>query len=341
MVTIRYRLTPEDLAELDARRHGGICYRAFRIAVGAFIGVLGLTLAWPSFLIPWHPWTHWFGNLAILGLGIFILWMGLDSPGLMWLSHRFSDPYAECEVRLYEGKVVCSRAGKTQQFRWFPKRGFRENEKFFLLRALDAKFAIPKRALTTAQDYELRALVQPANSESDSDTIECNFFLTHDELNEASVTPQGWFQRWLKTPYGRLTARAVCGLGAIGVLFLPGRLGSSWAQEFRTEPGVAAGIFGFELLWLFVAAGCPGLKSLNRLDLERRIRISELVVEVTRGARTSTYPWKRFLSYQETPNLFVLRTRIVVQFWTIPKRALRPRDDERLRSLLDRKLPQK
>jgi hypothetical protein len=95
---------------------------------------------------------------------------------------------------------------------------------------------------------------------------------------------------------------------------------------------------GFSLLSLFAAAGCPGLKALNRLHLRRRIRFGDRSVEETRGTKTSTHPWKRFFSYHETPNLFVLHTEIVVMILTIPKKSLQPGDEEKLRALLDRKL---
>jgi hypothetical protein len=344
MVTIRYSLTPEDLAELEAARRGGLLSRILRIPAAVFIGLIGLAMAWPAiFVFPWHPWDHWFGNLAIAGVGFFMLWGGLDMPGLRWLFDRLSDPRAESELQIYEGKIVCSCRGRTHQFRWFPQRGFREKGKFFFVRALDTNFAIPKRAVTPEQERKLRELVQPVAVPPESvrgEAIECSFFLTQDELNEAlAARHRSFLQRWLSTRYGRLFGRAICGLSALGVLGLPVLMGKSWAEEFRNEPGVAVGLVGFGLFWLWTAAGCPGSKALNRLDLPRRIRISDRQVDVTRGTKTSTYRWKRFFSYQETQNLFLLRTQIVVQFWMIPKRALQPGDEEHLRTLLDRKLP--
>jgi len=349
MVTIRYSLSREDIAELEAVRRGGLLSRILRIPAAAFIGLIGLAMAWPAiFVFPWHPWNHWFGNLAIASVGFFVLWIGLDMPGLKWLSERLSDPCTESEVQLYEGKIVCSCRGKTRQFRWFPRRGFREKGKFFFVRAFDAEFAIPKHAVTQDQERRLRELVQREivqlktvqQDRACADAIECSFFLTQDELNEASAARQRSFlERWLSTRRGRRFGQALCGLGALLLLWLPAHFGKSWAEEFRTEPGATAFLMGVVLLGLFVAAGSPGLKALNHLDLQRRIRISDQFVEETRGARTSTHPWKRFFSYHETPNLFVLHTQIVVQILTIPKRALLPGCEEKLRALLDRKLP--
>jgi YcxB-like protein len=344
MVAIRYSLTPEDLAELKAGRRGGLLSRILRIPAAVLIGLIGLAMAWPAiFVFPWHPWDHWFGNLAIAAVGLFMLWVSLDMPGVRWLSQRLSDPRAESELQVYEGGIVCSCRGKIHYLRLRPQRSFRENRKFFFLRALDTEFAIPKHAVTPEQEKKLRELVQPVALPQESvrgDAIECSFFLAQDELNEAlAARHRSFLERWLSTKYGRLFGRAICVLTALGILGLPILMGKSWAEEFRNEPGVAVGLVGFGLFYLFAAAGCPGLRALNRLDLPRRIRISDRQVAVSRGTKTSTYSWKRFFSYQETQNLFVLRTQIVVKFWTIPKRALQPGDEEKLRALLDRKLP--
>jgi YcxB-like protein len=339
MVTIRYSLTSEDLAQLEEVRRGGLLLRMLRIPTGAFIGFLGLFVTWQA--IFFFPWNHWIGNPVIACLGILLLWMGLEMPGLKWLSERFFDPYAESEVQIHEGKIVCSCRGKTRQFRWFPLRGFREKGQFFFVRARDAEFAIPKHVVTPDQVKELRELVQRERAQQTpphGEAIECAFFLTQDELTEAS-TPQGWFQRWLKTRPGKVLAQAFCGLGALCLLWLPRHIGKSWAEAFRTDPGATAVLVGFGLLSLFSAAACPGLKALNRLHLQRRIRISDQFVEEARGAKTSTHHWKRFFSYHETPNLFVLHTQIVALILTIPKKSLQPGDEEKLRALLDRKLP--
>lgn len=201
MVTIRYRLTPEDLGELEAERRGGLAVRILRIPAGALVGGIGLVLVWQA--IFFFPWNHWFGNLAPVGMGLVFLWVGTDLPRRKWLSLRFSHPFSESEVQIYEGKLVCSRGEKTQQFRWFPKRGFRENQNFFFLHAFDTKLAIPKRVVTPDQEKRLRALAQQPSETQKPDrneAVECSFFLTQDELNEASAARQNWFlHRWFHT----------------------------------------------------------------------------------------------------------------------------------------------
>jgi hypothetical protein len=333
MVTITYSLTPQDLAELEAERRGGLLRRSARIAFGAWIGFIGFFLACQA--IFFFPWNHWFGNLVIAGLGLFLMWIGFELPGLRWLCSRFSDPYAPQELRIYEGKIASSCGGKTRQFRWTPKRGFKENDKFFLLRAFpsEAKWAVPKRAVNLDQEQELRGLVQQEPVRGH--LIECRFLLTQEELSEASQN----LHPWLYSRYGKLLTRAVCGAGALFVLLVPRLTGSSWAQELRTEPMVAASLIGFELFVLWAASGCLKLRALNRLDLERKITLSDLDVEAAHGAKTSTYKWSRLFSYCETEHLFVLRPHVTVQFWTVPKRALSSAEQEKLRSLLDRKLP--
>jgi len=338
MVTIRYNLTPEDFAAFELERRGGLGRRILRIAAGVFLGVVGLIFVWQAFFS--FPWNQWSGKLAIAALGLFFLWIGFELPGVSWLLRRFSNPYAECEIQVFDGKIVCSERGRTEQFRWLPRRGFKENGKYFFLRAFgsEASWTIPKRAVAPEQERDLRDLVEEKPERGDA--VECRFFLTQDELNEASAAfRRGIVQHWLMTKSGKVIGRAICGLGAMWLLWLPGHIGRSWVEEFRTDPGANTFLLGLVLLTLFAAAGCPGLMALNRLDLQRRIRISDRDVEETRGAKTSIHKWKRFFYYHETQNLFVLRRLIVVLILTIPKRSLQPGDEEKLRALLDRKLP--
>jgi YcxB-like protein len=263
-----------------------------------------------------------------------LLWIGLEMPGLAQLFRLFADPHAELEVSVYEGKVVCSRRGNRQQFRWLPRRGFRENGKFFFLRALgsEEKLAIPKRVITPELEKSLRELVEhePVRGE----VVECRFFLTRDEIDKAATL----LHPWANSRYGKLLSRGMCGLSALAVPWIPGLLGKSWREVFATQPGVALAAIGLGLFWAWAAVGCPGMKALNRLDLERRIVVSDLGVEVTCGRRTFTYDWPRLFCYREAPGLFVVRTRFA-RFWTIPRRALQPGDGERLRSLLAKRLP--
>lgn len=330
MLTVSYSLTPEDLAELEAEAEGGWFRRILHIPVRAFLGAAGLILIWQAFFF--FPSEHWFGNLAIAGFGAFLLWMTLDWPGLRKLSRRLFDPTAVQQVSFLDGKVVYSSRGATQQFQWFPERGFKENEKFFLLQTPEArKLAIPKRAFSPDQEHAFRELLhhEPARGES----IDCRFTLTRDELNEATVARHPW----IGSKTGKVVMRALSGSCASLVLWFPLHVATSWSQIFRNEPGVAIGLIVYAAFCLWSATGYVGLRDLNRLDLERQIRISNLDVKVTLGTRTKIYKWREFFLFQETPNLLVLWTPFT-RFWTIPKRSLQPEDQEKLRALLDRKL---
>ncbi len=164
--------------------------------------------------------------------------------------------------------------------------------------------------------------------------IECQFSLTREELEESSAAGQ----RLLGSKYGKIVQRIFCGLGAVLVAWTPRLIGKTWTQEFRSEPGLAACAIGVALFYIWAATGCFGLKKLSGMDQERWIRVSDTEVSVSCGRKTKAYKWMRFSSYQETPNLFLLRTQSV-EYWTIPKRTLAG-NLERLRSILDQKLPQ-
>jgi hypothetical protein len=333
MLTVSYSLTPEDLAALDAEARGGWPVRILRIPVMAMFGVIGLILVWQAFFF--FPNVHWFGNLVLAGLGAVLLWVALDWPGLRWISRRLSDPTAGQQISFLDGKVVYSSAGKTQQLQWFPERGFKESETFFFLRTPeDRRLAIPKRAFSPDQERSFRELLQRKPVPGDS--IDCRFSLTKDELNEATVARHPL----IGTRSGKLLVRAVCAGCVALILWLPAHLGTSWAEILRNEPGIAAWLLFIAACNLWSAAGSPGLNALNRLDQERRVRLSSLDVEVTLGGRASTYPWRRFSAYQETPNFFLFSPQRI-RFSMIPKKALQPQEEEKLRALLDSKLPQR
>jgi hypothetical protein len=219
--------------------------------------------------------------------------------------------------------------------RWLPKSGFRENERFFLFQARgeDQPWAVPKRAFTPEQEWSLRRLALEGSVPEE--VIDCRFFLTQDEVDEASVANQ----RFAQSKNGRPLMRGICLLSALCVFWLPAFFGKSWTREFSTEPGIAVALIGFGLLSLWAASGCIGLKALNRLDVERIVTLDNAHVRVCCGSRTFNYDWKRMHTFQETARLFVLRTHFL-RFWLIPKRSLHSGDEARLRSMLKNKLPE-
>jgi hypothetical protein len=331
MLTVSYSLTPEDLAELEAEARGGWLFRILRIPVLAFLGAAGLILLWQAFFF--FPQEHWFGNLVIAGLGAFLLWVALGWPGLRRFFHRPADPTAMQQVSILDGKLVCSSRGKTQQFQWLPERGFKESERFFFLRTPEgSRLEIPKRAFSPDQERSLRELLQQKPMSGDS--IECHYVLTQGELNEATLARHPW----IGTKPGKVVLRAGCAGCVLLMLWLPAYAGTSWSQIFRNEPGVAACLLLIAACNLYAAMGSPGLNALNRLDHERRVRFSNLDVEVTLSDRTSAYPWRRFSSYQETPNFFLFSPQRI-RFSMVPKKALQPHEQEKLRALLGSKLP--
>lgn len=332
MVAIRYSLTPEDYDELERERRGGILRRSFRILAGSFIVLIGVFTIWQvNFLFPRHH-----GSVLITALGVVCLWGGLECPGLSWLFERLSDPYAERELTVHEGKLVVSALGKRQEFRWLPRRGFKESEKFFILEAFgsEGKWTVPKRAVTAEQESRLRHLVE---SESGSgNVVECSFLLTPEDQQEASAAEQPWFG----SRHGRILLRVGAALSTLVLPWIMWRLGKSPSDEFKHEPAVAVLLSAYELFMLWAATGCIGLTALRRFDLPRRLRISDLEVVLARGEKTSRCGWQRFLYYRETKNLFVVHTLLRLEFVAIPKRALRPDEESRLRFLLNEKLPQ-
>jgi hypothetical protein len=331
MLTVRYRLTPEDLAEPDREARGGWFRRILETPARGFLGGLGLMVVWQAFFL--FPREHWFGNLAIAVCGALFVWIALDFPGLRWFFHRLADPTAAQQLSFLDGKLIHSSGGKTQQLRWFPERGFKENEKFFFLRTPEGGgLDIPKRAFSPDQQRAFRELLQ--RKPVSDDAIDCHFALTETGLAEATVARHPR----IGTKTGKLLVRAACAGCVLLILWLPAHLGTSWRQLFRNEPAFGAGLLLIGACNLWSAAGSPGWNAMNRLDQERRVRLSNRDVEVTLSGRTSTYTWRRFSSYQETPNFFLFSPQRIL-FSMIPKKALRPHEEEKLRALLESKLP--
>ena len=135
MVRIRYRLTAEDFAELKAERRGGLIKRILRILAGSFLGLLGLALVWQAcFFWSRHLWP---ADLTVASMGLVLLWVGIDAPGLTWLLHRLSDAHAQREIDVYEGKLAWSSGNRSHESAWIPERGFQENAKFSFYRRSD------------------------------------------------------------------------------------------------------------------------------------------------------------------------------------------------------------
>jgi hypothetical protein len=160
MIAIKYIVTQEDYREIERARRGGIVRRIVRVSFGSLAGFVGVYTIWQALFL--FPWNHPFGNLLIACMGLICVLGGLEMPGLALVLRWLSDPYAPRELRIDDGSITCLCSGKSRQFPWRPGRGFNENDKFFLLRALtdEAKWAIPKRAVTHDQELNLRELVR-------------------------------------------------------------------------------------------------------------------------------------------------------------------------------------
>lgn len=335
MVTIEYKLTSNDLAEIERERRGGFSRQVLRILFGAAAGFMGFFLVWQATLF--FAWNRPFANLTFIGFGLLLVWCGFEAPGLNWLVRQFSDPFAEREIRVYDGKVITLCKGKSWQFRWLPRRGFNETRKFFLLSALnksDGGVRIPKHAVTPEQERSLREFVEAEPLAGSP--IEGSFFLTQDDLNEA----RGARHPWLGSKHGVISRFAL----AMLAIFLPATF---WIvrnssepdlQQLTRGPFIIACLVAYELLLVWGTIGYVGKESLYGLHQERRMQINNLEIATTRGSRTKVYKWKDFLCYQESANLFVLRAQFTMDF-VIPKRALRSGDEERLRALLWNHLP--
>ena len=268
MVTIRYSLTAKDLAEIEAERRGGFPRKVLRILFGAVAGFMGFILIWQA--VFFFSWQRPFANLTFIGLGLLLLWCGFEVPGLNRILRQLSDPYAEREVHVYEGKVVTYCKGKSWEFRWFPRRGFKETGKFFVLSALrsDGAVRIPKRVVTPEQERNLREFVE--NETEAEIPVECCFQLTQEDVNERDAA----CHPWLNSRGGKIASRA--GLATLAIVlpavFWMMRNGSKPDfQQLSREPLIIAGFVAYELLLFWGATGYIGKQSLYGLNRERRV----------------------------------------------------------------------
>jgi YcxB-like protein len=167
-------------------------------------------------------------------------------------------------------------------------------------------------------------------------SFEIRFFLTKSELEEAGLALHPVIANQRINPFLRLFN----GMGALMIVAIPHILSTSWRELLKSEPvgTLFLAAVGLVSAWSSSGVGMKALNHhLNRLDLEREISVSEVGVRIRHGNRVLDYPWKRFIFFCETPNLFILR-RPGTQFWTIPKRALTPGDEPGLEELLRGKL---
>lgn len=179
------------------------------------------------------------------------------------------------------------------------------------------------------------------NARRQTQTASVRFFLTESELKEAAIARKSL---WRTNRIYRVAVRVVCGFGACFCVVAPSWEGNSWPLLVKTEPVTAIGLFGFAVLWLYVALGAPWVEvldtRLNRLDLEREITIAPGQVTVVMGAETWKKKWGEFACYYETSGLYVLQTRWP-QFWTIPKRAFEPGIERVFQEILESNLTRK
>ena len=148
-------------------------------------------------------------------------------------------------------------------------------------------------------------------------SFDLRFFLTETEWREATVV----LHPVIANRFVKPAVRLFNGVMAVVIFMVPGRFGWTWHDLLRYSPHHAAFLALVVLGCAWTATGI-GMKSLdhhlNRLDLERHIILTDEGVTVTLGERHWNYPWKDFVFFRDTPNVFVLRTT-GTKFWTIPR----------------------
>jgi|HubBroStandDraft_1064217.scaffolds.fasta_scaffold00106_51 hypothetical protein len=137
--------------------------------------------------------------------------------------------------------------------------------------------------------------------------VELRFFLTPEELDEAArVRKVG-----SNLQNNRLVMRLVCGVGAFYLLYLPHKFGGSWSSWLHNYPVLAVLLGALIALDAWIAMGQFGVARLNRvanrLDLERRIALSDQGVDVSHGRTSHQKKWQDFSFFQETPTVFLLQ----------------------------------
>lgn len=133
----------------------------------------------------------------------------------------------------------------------------------------------------------------PAQDENDykgldpREVVDVRFFLRPEELEEAaSVRKVASNQKSSKA-----LMRAICGLGALYIAFVPQLKGASWAIWWHREPVRAFYWSALFVLDVWIVLGQFGVQKLNalanRLDKERRICVSHRRVDITLATLSS------------------------------------------------------
>lgn len=189
-------------------------------------------------------------------------------------------------------------------------------------------------SLEPSQDIEIRSITS-----TQAPAFDFRFFLRDAELREAAAHRKTFW----RSPEGRIFTKVVTGFGAIYFSLFPYLHGMTWHEFLPISPIKATYLGAAAVLDVWVATGSVGVQHLNRianrLDLERRIVLSEDGVVVLHGSKRHQFRWNELRGFQETENLFLLLTGEHT-FWTIPKHIVGS-DVSRLQSFLLTKTPKK
>ena len=165
-----------------------------------------------------------------------------------------------------------------------------------------------------------------------SPALDVRFFLTQAELQEAVTRRKTW---WRGTE-GRIFTRVVTGFGTIYFSLFPYVHGMTWAQFLAVSPIRATYMAALAIFDFWISTGSLGVEGINRianrLDLERRVVLSDDGVVVLHGNKRHQFRWNQVRGFQDTENLFIIMTGEHT-FWTIPKRTV-VSDVPRVRSFL-------
>jgi hypothetical protein len=190
---------------------------------------------------------------------------------------------------------------------------------------------------TSSDSLTLGQHPEPSSGLCAETLFDVRFLLTEPELQEAAAKRNPLAHN----PFVKVLAQVISGLGAVFLPLVPHMLGQTWLELLKSQPVGTVFVITVTVVNLWVATGAIGSAALNRrvnrLDLERHIMFTDLAVQITHGGKTREMAWKRFSSFAETPDLFILET-VGIQFWAIPKRALPPGCAQKFRLFLTSKV---